>query len=75
VGQPFLFNSAGGTGSALEQVTVDGDVYIVGAGTGAEGVYAWWSNPTTTGLAVQINWEGVGTADSIAALRVDVEAP
>jgi hypothetical protein len=72
VGQPLLFNSAGSTGSELEQVTVDGATYLVKAG--ADGIYAWWSSPTTTGLAVQVIYEGGGSDDANAAVRIDVDA-
>lgn len=71
VGGPFLFAQT--TGAALDQVTVDGEVYIVKAGT--TDIYQWWSIPTTTGLAVQVNYEGAGSADANAALKIDVEAP
>lgn len=73
VGQPLLFNSAGGDGSALEQVTVDDVTYLVKVGAGADGIYAWWSTPTTTGFAVQVNYEGAGSDDANAAIRVDVD--
>lgn len=59
----------------MEEVTVDGVVYLVKSGTGADGIYAWYSIPTTTGLPVQVNWEGVSSADANAAVRVDTEAP
>ncbi|KAI0131878.1 hypothetical protein BJ170DRAFT_717693 [Xylariales sp. AK1849] len=72
VDSPLLFNSA--TGDALEQITVDDAVYLVKGGTTSDGIYAWWSSPTTTGLAVQVNYEGASSADANAALRVDVEA-
>lgn len=71
---PYLFNNAGGAGSELEQLTVDGDVYLVKAGTSSEGIYAWWSIPST-GFAVNVFWEGATTELAIAALRIDLEAP
>lgn len=42
---------------------------------GTTDIYQWWSIPTTTGLAVQVNFEGAGSDDANAALRVDLEAP
>jgi len=75
VGAPLLFNNPGGSGSAIEQVTSGGKVYLVKAGTAALGIYAWWSAPTPTGLPVQVNWQGVSSADANAAVRVDVTAP
>lgn len=70
VDSPYLFAQT--TGDALAQVTVDGNVYLVQAGT--SDIFQWWSIPTTTGLAVQVNFEGIGSSAANAALRVDVEA-
>ncbi|KAF7536510.1 hypothetical protein G7054_g4511 [Neopestalotiopsis clavispora] len=70
VDSPFLFSQT--TGAALSQVTVDGATYLVQANT--SDIYQWWSTPTTTGLAVQVNFEGAGSDDANAALRVDVES-
>jgi hypothetical protein len=66
---PLLFSQT--SGAALEQVTVDGEVYIVKAGT--TDINQWWSIPTTSGLPVQVNYEGAGSDDVNAALRVDIE--
>ncbi|KAI4595752.1 hypothetical protein KJ359_006743 [Pestalotiopsis sp. 9143b] len=70
VGAPLLFAQT--SGAALTQVTVDDAVYLVQANT--SDIYQWWSAPTTTGLAVQVNFEGVGSDDANAAIRIDVEA-
>lgn len=68
----MLFNSPSGTdGSALEQVIVDGNTFLVKSGTADDGIYAWASTPTTTGLAVEIDYEGAGTANANAALMLD----
>ncbi|KAK6085204.1 hypothetical protein SCUP515_01022 [Seiridium cupressi] len=70
VDSPYLFSQT--TGAALTQVTVDDEVYLVQSGT--TDIYQWWSTPTTTGLAVQVNFEGAGSDDANAALRVDLES-
>ncbi|KUI67219.1 Vegetative incompatibility protein HET-E-1 [Cytospora mali] len=73
VGYVVLFNSPSGTdGSALEQVIVDGNVFLVKNGTAEDGIYAWSSSPTTTGLAVQVDYEGGGSSGANAALMLDV---
>lgn len=70
-----LFNSpSGADGSALEQVTVDGNVYLVKNGTADDGIYAWWSTATTTGLAVQVEYEGAGSDSANSALLVGTVA-
>ncbi|KUI53326.1 Vegetative incompatibility protein HET-E-1 [Cytospora mali] len=72
-GSVILFNSPSGTaGSALEQVIVDGNVFLVKNGTAEDGIYAWSSSPTTTGLAVQVEYEGGGSSDANSALMLDV---
>ncbi|KAI3396631.1 hypothetical protein diail_11886 [Diaporthe ilicicola] len=58
-------------GSAMEQVTVDGEVYLVKNGTAADDIYVWWSIPTETGLPVGIEFRGGSSVDANAALRVD----
>ncbi|CAG8948980.1 hypothetical protein HYFRA_00002108 [Hymenoscyphus fraxineus] len=72
---PYLFNNPGGAGSQLEQITVDGKVYLIKAGTASGGIYAWWSIPTPEGFPVNVFWEGAGTDLAIAALRIDLEVP
>ncbi|KAI1874219.1 uncharacterized protein JN550_002798 [Neoarthrinium moseri] len=74
-GSVLLFNSQGGSGSAFEQVTVKGAVYLVKKGTGAKSIHSWWSIPTTTGLPVQVEYQGVSSDDTNAAIRIDIEAP
>lgn len=73
IGSPFLFTSESGDWG-LEQVTVNCATYLVKAGTAADGVYAWWSEPTT-GLPKGVEWQGAGTTKAVAALRLDVEIP
>ncbi|KAH6653244.1 hypothetical protein BKA67DRAFT_659877 [Truncatella angustata] len=65
---PFLFAQTSGT--PLAQFNVSGKTYIVKSGT--TDIYQWWSTPTTTGLAVQVNYEGPGAAAANAALRIDL---
>ncbi|POS70272.1 hypothetical protein DHEL01_v211334 [Diaporthe helianthi] len=62
-------------GSAMKQVTVDGDTYLVKEGASSEDIYVWWSKPTETGLPVQIEYQGASAMDANAALRVDTQAP
>lgn len=57
----------------MKQVTVDGDTYLVKEGAAIEEIYVWWSEPTETGLPVQIEYQGASSAN--AALRVDTRAP
>ncbi|KAI7787374.1 hypothetical protein LA080_016449 [Diaporthe eres] len=58
-------------GSAMDQVTVDGETYLVKEGTSADDIYVWWSKPSETGLPVGIEYRGGSSADANAALRVD----
>lgn len=62
-------------GSAMKQVTVDGNTYLVKEGAPTEDIYVWWSKPTETGLPVQIEYQGASSADANTALRVDTQAP
>lgn len=59
----------------MEQVTVDGEMYLVKEGASADGIYVWWSQPTETGLPYGIEYRGGSSADANAALRVDSQAP
>lgn len=72
-GSVVLFNSPSGTdGSALEQVIIDGNTFLVKNGTADDGIYTWASTPTTTGLAVEIDYEGAGSTNANAALMLDI---
>ncbi|ROV97389.1 hypothetical protein VMCG_06864 [Cytospora schulzeri] len=72
VGGVVLFNSPSGTdGSALEQVIIDGNTFLVKSGTADDGIYAWASSPTTTGLAVEIDYEGAASTKANSALMLD----
>lgn len=72
-GSVVLFNSPSGTdGSALEQVIIDGNTFLVKSGMEDDGIYAWASSPTTTGLAVEIDYEGPGSTNANAALMLDI---
>lgn len=71
-GSVVLFNSPSGTGgSALEQVIVDGNTFLVKSGAADDGIFAWASTPTTTGLPVEIDYEGAGTSKANSALMLD----
>lgn len=73
-GSVVLFTTTATDITALEEVTVDGNVYLVVNGTADDGIYVWNSSPTTTGLPVQVNYEGAGSADANAALLVGTES-
>ncbi|CAJ2502647.1 Uu.00g100410.m01.CDS01 [Anthostomella pinea] len=68
VGAPLLFAQT--TGAALAQVTISGETYLVQSGT--TDINQWWSSPTTTGLPVEVDWEGPGSDGANAALRIDL---
>lgn len=72
-GLTFIFT--GETGEwPLAQIELDCAVYLVKAGTAANGVYSWWSEPST-GLPKGVEYQGVGQARANAALRLDTEIP
>lgn len=62
-------------GSAMRQITVDGEKYLVKEGSSTEDIYVWWSKPSETGLPVGIEYRGDSSADANAAIRVDSEVP
>lgn len=54
---------------------MDGEVYLIKAGTASGGIYAFWANPTSDTLPKNVFWEGASSELAIAALRIDLEAP
>lgn len=73
-GQVFVFGLAGGVQVELEQVVKNCKIYLVKAGTGVSGINGWWSTPST-GFAVGIQWEGAGSSEANAALRLHTTLP
>lgn len=74
---PLLFVSEEPTGDTWkfdQAEDEDGAIYLVQAGAAADGVNAWWSEPTDD-LPKGINYEGAGSDGANAAIRVDVEEP
>lgn len=62
-------------GSELEQLGENGAIYLVKAGTGAEGSQGWRTKKVNGSLPTNVFWPGQGSAEANAKLRIDLKAP